>query len=265
MYNQETLINILKKIQGERSLNKFAEDINVDSAYLSRIFNYKRTNPPTPDILKKMADNSRGLTTYMELMIICGYITHENIEEKTRILSTYNDIRNNKITLEEKLKYVKLTKNEEKIANNYINEVLNSVSYMIYNSKENKKIFDYEILNKKLSNIKKIKDIDTNKVYYYCLGKITLGLHNLGFLLQDKELNPNNLNIFLDTKNYSSLETIKIPVVGTVAAGEPILAEQNIIDYEELPANEFQDGEYFRFENQTEIRCFLVFWKEMLL
>ena len=41
------------------------------------------------------------------------------------------------------------------------------------------------------------------------------------------------------------IETIKIPVVGTVAAGTPILAEQNIIDYEELPANEFQDGEYF--------------------
>lgn len=45
--------------------------------------------------------------------------------------------------------------------------------------------------------------------------------------------------------NMRSKHVVKIPVVGTVAAGEPILAEQNIIDYEELPAEEFKDGDYF--------------------
>lgn len=45
--------------------------------------------------------------------------------------------------------------------------------------------------------------------------------------------------------NMRSKHVVKIPVVGTVAAGEPILAEQNIVDYEELPAEEFKDGDYF--------------------
>lgn len=41
-------------------------------------------------------------------------------------------------------------------------------------------------------------------------------------------------------------KTNKIPVVGVIRAGEPILAEQNIIGYVELPADLVKDnGEYF--------------------
>jgi repressor LexA len=38
---------------------------------------------------------------------------------------------------------------------------------------------------------------------------------------------------------------VKIPVVGIIRAGEPILAVQNIIGYVELPEDLAKDGEYF--------------------
>lgn len=39
--------------------------------------------------------------------------------------------------------------------------------------------------------------------------------------------------------------TVKIPVLGQVAAGRPIVAEENIIGYEELPLSMAQSGNYF--------------------
>ena len=38
---------------------------------------------------------------------------------------------------------------------------------------------------------------------------------------------------------------IKIPVLGEVAAGYPIFADENIIDYEEIPEEMAKNGEYF--------------------
>lgn len=43
-------------------------------------------------------------------------------------------------------------------------------------------------------------------------------------------------------------ESVKIPVYGVIAAGLPILAEQEIIDYEEIPAQMAKSGEYFALQ-----------------
>ncbi len=45
-------------------------------------------------------------------------------------------------------------------------------------------------------------------------------------------------------KNKKS-EIIKIPVIKNITSAEAILTDKNIIDYEELPENEFNDGKYF--------------------
>lgn len=40
-------------------------------------------------------------------------------------------------------------------------------------------------------------------------------------------------------------ETVKIPVLGVIRCGEPMYAEQNILGWEEVPARDVKDGEYF--------------------
>lgn len=50
---------------------------------------------------------------------------------------------------------------------------------------------------------------------------------------------------YISQLTFSLNPATKIPVVGIIRAGEPILAEQNIIGYVELPADLAKDGEYF--------------------
>ena len=65
------LLNI-KNIYG--SINKMAEKTDVTSAYLSKLSRLMYDNPPSPEILKKIANFSGGITSYNELMYVCGYI-----------------------------------------------------------------------------------------------------------------------------------------------------------------------------------------------
>lgn len=276
-YNKEKFLNILDNLKNFfGSQNKMAEALGLSSSYITKIYDENTKNPPAPEYLQKIAANSKGITTYNELMKICGYI--ENIhsfdtdaftrsnELKTEILSLEKDYSDLNLNDEEQkiLENYKIQK--ENLQNEYSNLSNNDKSYQDMSAtrdwymKENDKIL-YSVLHTNSKNIRKdfiskalkiLNRIDSKKSF---IESYEVFLNN----------NNNTLMVAEDSAPYSTSNTIKIPVVGTVAAGEPILAEQNIIDYEELPANEFQDGEYFRFENQTEIRCFLVFWKEMLL
>ena len=47
-----------------------------------------------------------------------------------------------------------------------------------------------------------------------------------------------------DTQNSLSVSAVRIPVLGKVAAGIPITAVENIIDYEEIPSSMAETGEY---------------------
>lgn len=47
------------------------------------------------------------------------------------------------------------------------------------------------------------------------------------------------------TPKSNGYPTVRIPVLGDVAAGVPILAQQDIIGYEDIPADMAKTGEYF--------------------
>lgn len=79
-FDKEKFSEILVKIKNNYgSINQMAEKTEVTSAYLSKLTRLMYDNPPSPEILKKIADNSLDLVTYDELMQICGY-TEESLE-----------------------------------------------------------------------------------------------------------------------------------------------------------------------------------------
>ena len=47
------------------------------------------------------------------------------------------------------------------------------------------------------------------------------------------------------TPKSNGYPTVRIPVLGDVAAGVPILAQQDIVGYEDIPADMAKTGEYF--------------------
>ena len=56
---------------------------------------------------------------------------------------------------------------------------------------------------------------------------------------------PRTIEILDDTFNFNRREMVNIPVVGTVAAGEPLLAQEHIEDYFPFPAEILPNAETF--------------------
>ena len=85
MFNQDKFSKILNKINSTYStMTDFGNKASFDRTYISKYINKKLENPPTPKILEKIAIASNGITTYEELMQICGY------SEKTIESIVYN-------------------------------------------------------------------------------------------------------------------------------------------------------------------------------
>lgn len=205
MYNQKELISMLKKLQGNKSLNNFAKDIDVDSSTLSRIINYNRTTPPSPEILKKMANSSKGVTSYIELMYICGYITEENIVELEKLLIKLKELKNIKDTNNILLENMKsnLTDKEKEIAIFYASDTLNKLNK--YNN------ISYEFLAQQvLDKLKKTKGIDVERTYGYYILNVANKLDSINYnISSNNESNNKMLNIDVSMFDEKDIEDIK--------------------------------------------------------
>lgn len=75
MFDKNKFANILKKINDSYDNQvSFARASGVNRTYLSQYMNVKLDSPPTPKILMGIANASKGITNYYELMEICDYI-----------------------------------------------------------------------------------------------------------------------------------------------------------------------------------------------
>lgn len=83
----------------------------------------------------------------------------------------------------------------------------------------------------------------------------------IGNIKQDKIpslANALQVSVFdiLDMNNDNSIpdnvetEVVKIPIIGKIACGKPIMSEENIIGYEEEPASEAGNGESFYLQTE---------------
>ena len=69
-------------------------------------------------------------------------------------------------------------------------------------------------------------------------------LEEKGYIRRDPT-KPRTIEILDDTFNFNPREMVNIPVVGTVAAGEPLLAQEHIEDYFPFPAEILPNAETF--------------------
>ncbi|QEK12712.1 hypothetical protein FQB35_10420 [Crassaminicella thermophila] len=82
-FDKKKLSELLIIAKGDRSLNQYALKANVDSGYLSRLINMKRSSPPSPDILDRLANAAHNNVSYKDLMIAAGYIEVKNFPDHT--------------------------------------------------------------------------------------------------------------------------------------------------------------------------------------
>lgn len=93
MFDKKIFSEILNRIYKSYSNQRdFAEATGVNRGYLSQYINKKLDNPPSPKILKGIADAAKGITTYDELMYICGHTSTDNkLGNITNSLSSTNE------------------------------------------------------------------------------------------------------------------------------------------------------------------------------
>ncbi len=81
--------------------------------------------------------------------------------------------------------------------------------------------------------------------------KSTSSVHSHLATLEEKGLirrdptKPRTIEILDENFNFNRREMVNVPIVGTVAAGQPILAEQNIEDYFPIPVEILPNAETF--------------------
>lgn len=84
MFNKNKFANIIKKINElYENQTDFAKKARVNRTYLSQYMNLKLDSPPSPKKLRGIADASKGITTYEELMEICGHVTELTFANKS--------------------------------------------------------------------------------------------------------------------------------------------------------------------------------------
>lgn len=93
MFDKNKFAHILKKINETYANQRdFANSTGVNRAYISQYMNCYLSNPPHPKILRKIADASKGITTYEELMRVCGYIDSKRTAVEDEAIKSLEDM-----------------------------------------------------------------------------------------------------------------------------------------------------------------------------
>ena len=209
MFNVKRFSEILEKISDSySSISEFAEKSEVNRTYLSKYINMKLDNPPTPKILEKIANASNRITSYDELMFICGY--------SSPIIDIHN---NNCLKLKKDLSELNLNEYEiETICNYFLSNNLEQdlqlspeLKQMINNLSKDELSKFYDIINKFESNL-------------------MLDYDNYEKQLQDK-INRRNIFTVKDKQFYMC------PVYGKISAGIPNWAEECLEGYLPIDPN----------------------------
>lgn len=244
MFDKNKFAKILKKInETYDSQREFSKKSEINRTYLSQYMNMKLDEPPKPKTLEKLANASHSLITYEELMLICGYINSTNsIDTQDLLISLYEKLDNLEEQYIKKSKF--LTYKESEISHdlfgqilNYLNDghttpetfepekILDGIDFVSNKSKQRiceslKEDFNYfyqkNLIKRKISDIK-YKDYKANNL-----------------ILKDKSSKSFNEKAFL-LGNYMKKNKIShmfiVPILGKIAAGQPILAEEYIEGY----------------------------------
>lgn len=216
----------LKKLRKDNGLTirELEKQSGVSNAYLSQLENGKR-GIPTPDILMKIHE-PLGVG-YDELMEKAGYISsttkNELLPETIQTMNTFGDL-------------VELISNATKM---FLKSIRDEDGFL---TKEFKEFMFKDFLelypDMSLDDLEELStDPELSQKLFEHLTleeKITfLNILIKGFVEQN--IDPKEVFYTSKIQSENSVSTLRVPVLGYIAAGQPILAEEQIEDWTEIP------------------------------
>jgi HTH-type transcriptional regulator, competence development regulator len=91
MFVKESFSKVLQLALGDRTKEDYAKESGVSRAYISKCINKRIDNPPSPEILKRLADKAHNGVTYNDLMQTAGYIVDNSKKEKELYTAPLSD------------------------------------------------------------------------------------------------------------------------------------------------------------------------------
>lgn len=220
MFDIKKFSQILQKISDSYgSISEFAEKSEVNRTYISKYINMKLDSPPTPKILEKIAENSNGVTNYIELMVTCDYYsgyTLLNEIEKNVLIQYNNKIESLKLSQQQKEEFYKIISAFPSADPNNLDERIIT--------------FCREFNLPEDSTYDLIMSIATSIIYEYSENVKKLG----DYLGYDSQKIEDDVNKELKKYNYNN-SIYNVPVYGKISAGIPNWAEECLEGY--LPIN----------------------------
>lgn len=231
MFDKNKFATILKNINDTYSSQRdFSKKSDINRTYLSQYMNVKLESPPKPKILKKLAESSNGVTTYNELMHVCGYINNDFSEtDQKKLSSLYEQLSDwDNTYFKDDLR---LSIEENRIRHDLFNQVL---QYLHDGQTTPVNFNPYEILN----DINFISDKSKKRLaealkrdfeYYYYTRKIKKKISEI-----QHQSDYNKKNVISKEKKC---RYYMCPVYGRIAAGEPNWAEECMEGYLPIDPN----------------------------
>lgn len=224
MFNIQKFSEILQKISDSYgSISEFAEKSEVNRTYISKYINMKLDSPPTPKILEKIAENSKGITNYVELMVICDYYsgyTLLNEIEKDVLLKHHKEIESFNLTEQQKEEFYKIISSFPTANTEILQERIST--------------FSKEFGSKEDSAYDLIMDMIMCILSEYSENVKKLGNH-LGY---DSKKVEEDINKEISRMSQSN-NFYMCPVYGKISAGQPNWAEECLEGYLPIDPNMF--------------------------
>lgn len=220
MFNKLKFSQILNEINNTYdTMTEFSEKSGVNRTYLSQYINQKLDSPPSPKVLERIASASNQVTSYNELMQVCGFIRLTKLSKDT--FSEYVIITESEWqTFFEKSPSIYLSDNEALVWAK-LSDKLNYPDEKI----ANKWHFDYKLEDYiKYAQNQKEKDVISRLFYFWQF-------------LPAKKFNQKEEydNIINNVKKLGPISLISketsyfmCPVYGQISAGQPNWAEECI-------------------------------------
>lgn len=251
MFNKEKFAQILKNIsENFENQRDFSKKSEINRTYLSKYMNMKIDKPPKPNILKKIANSSKGITTYDELMEICGYFNASSIQNSAinlNIFKYYKKLQlycNNEDDLQHLLNIIKNYKDADNLLKEIkkfsksknmskentnsllvlIEDIMKSVSYNLVSLCDESCDIIYEANTDEMAPLLSLGDFAiVRKSNTFENGKTYLLVHENKKIIR-KIIDNGNNNITLQAMNpyYPIINTTKdkIEIIGKVIKAE---------------------------------------------
>lgn len=209
------------RLNANLTIRGLTRKTGVSNAYISQIENGRR-GLPKPDILMKL-HGPLGVS-YDELMEKAGYISSEVraelLPETIQTMQSYEEL--NELISNAADIFVKSVTNEDGVFKDNLRSYLLSASDDLSKEELNSMLDDPEI---------------TEKLFNYLTfdEKISF-LNEIIKDFVDRDIDPKE--IFKSDNQKAAENTVpilKVPVLGHIAAGQPILAEEHIEEWTEIP------------------------------